>query len=207
MNLQPFAYATAPHRRRHHPAGYRDYRDYKPWLRDECTFRRVYCLEREAWYPDRSASFSVEHVVPRSVAPSRVCDYENLLYACRRCNAAKQDILALDPTEQAFGLHLQVLQDGSIQALTPKGQDLIDLLHLDEDPARQVRRFYLEVLALKAANFEDPEVDRLYLETFGYPADLPDLTRLRPPGGNLRDASERTCHYVLRQQARLDAVY
>jgi hypothetical protein len=84
--------------------------------------------------------------VPRSADPSRTCDYGNLLYACCRSSAAKQDILALDPTREAFGSHLEVLQDGSIHAPTPEGQDLIDLLHLEKDPAPRVRRFYLEVL-------------------------------------------------------------
>ena len=31
----PFAYSPAAHARRHAPAGYKDYREYKPWLRDE----------------------------------------------------------------------------------------------------------------------------------------------------------------------------
>jgi hypothetical protein len=35
----PFAYPSAPHSRRHGPAGYEDYTHYKPWLRDEFTFR------------------------------------------------------------------------------------------------------------------------------------------------------------------------
>ncbi len=67
--------------------------------------------------------------------------------------------------------------------------------------------FYLEILALKIANPESREVDRLFVEAFGYPADLPDLTRLRPPDGNLRDGSELACHFVLRQQGRLGEVY
>jgi hypothetical protein len=69
VNLQPLAYPSVPHRRRHEPRGYQDYREFKPWLRDEFTFRCVYCLEREAWYPDRAASFSVEHVLLGGSAP------------------------------------------------------------------------------------------------------------------------------------------
>jgi hypothetical protein len=60
----PFAYPVTAHERRHSPAGYVDYQNYKPWLRDEFTFRCVYCLERERWYPSGAAAFSVDHVVP-----------------------------------------------------------------------------------------------------------------------------------------------
>jgi hypothetical protein len=67
--LTPFAYPFDPHQRRHGPAGYANYEEYKPWLRDEFTFRCVYCLERELWYPDRADSFSVDHVESQKVAP------------------------------------------------------------------------------------------------------------------------------------------
>jgi hypothetical protein len=44
----PFAYADAPHVRKHGPSGYVRYQSYKDWLRDEFAFRCVYCLERES---------------------------------------------------------------------------------------------------------------------------------------------------------------
>ena|SRR5713101_1667716 len=67
---EPFAYPREPHGRRHGPAGYEDYGHYKPWLRDEFTFRCVYCLERETWYPNRAASFSADHFVPVVLDPT-----------------------------------------------------------------------------------------------------------------------------------------
>jgi len=70
MNLPtPFAYPTTPHARRHGPRGYKNYQDYKPFLRDDFTFRCVYCLERETWYPNRDASFSVDHFEPKVLNP------------------------------------------------------------------------------------------------------------------------------------------
>ena len=45
----PFMYPGQSHVRRHGPAGYADYKRYRPWLRDEFTFRCVYCLKRERW--------------------------------------------------------------------------------------------------------------------------------------------------------------
>jgi hypothetical protein len=51
----PFAYPAVGHMRRHASAGYKDYRDFKPWLRDEFEFRCVYCLQREMWSRVRDA--------------------------------------------------------------------------------------------------------------------------------------------------------
>ncbi len=39
-------------------------------------------------------SFSVEHFHPQAWAAAEVCDYDNLLYTCVRCNAAKRDLTA-----------------------------------------------------------------------------------------------------------------
>jgi hypothetical protein len=62
----PLAYPNAPHVRKHGPKGYNPYKSYDQWLRDEFTFRCVYCLEREIWYPNRGAAFAVEHVLSKS---------------------------------------------------------------------------------------------------------------------------------------------
>src|ERR1700732_4278731 len=97
-SLTPFSHPPVPHARCHGPSGYDPYDGYKPWLRDEFSFRCVYCLERELWYPDRHASFSADHVVPQKDDLSRVCDYTNLVYACTRCNSLKLTARVLDPT-------------------------------------------------------------------------------------------------------------
>jgi hypothetical protein len=57
-----FTYPDAEHVRRHGPQGYIDDEHYKPWLRDEFTFRCQYCRCREVWFPDGDRNFSVEHV-------------------------------------------------------------------------------------------------------------------------------------------------
>jgi hypothetical protein len=44
-----FNYPDPRSGRRHGPVGYASYRSYRPWLRDEFTFRCVYCLKREQW--------------------------------------------------------------------------------------------------------------------------------------------------------------
>ena len=113
----------------------------------------------------------------------------------------------LDPARVAFAEHLRVSEDGSIRALTPAGQNLIDLLHLDSQAALRVRRKVLRVLTLKARYPGDPEVHQEYLDMFGYPEDLPDLTSLRPPSGNQRQQNVNTCYHARRQKGELGDVY
>ena len=50
-----------------------------------------YCLWRERWCADGDQMFSVDHLWPRMTHPERLCDYDNLVYACCQCNAFKQD--------------------------------------------------------------------------------------------------------------------
>ena len=75
----PFRYPTSPHKRQHGPQGYTNYESYKPWLRDEFSFRCVYCLVRERHYPNREAAFGVDHLIPQRVAPELALHYDNLL--------------------------------------------------------------------------------------------------------------------------------
>jgi hypothetical protein len=203
----PFRYSDRPHRRKHGPRGYEDYSSFKPWLRDEFAFRCAYCLEREMWYPDRASSFCVDHIEPRSRKPSLICKYQNLVYSCNRCNSAKQDQRILDPMSVAFASHLNVRQDGSIEGLSTEGRQLIDILGLNETPAIDNRRRYLLLIGLKAEFPDDPTVNRLFIQSFAFPMDLPDLTRLRPPGGNSRTGSEQRGFHELRSLEKLGEVY
>ena len=143
MTPSIFTHPPQLHRRRHGPRGYNPYNGFKDWLRDEFQFRCVYCLEREMWYPDRAASFSVDHVVPQSEDRTLICEYGNLVYACTRCNSGKQEIRLLDPTAAAFGKHIRLGKEGLFVGLTAEVQDIIDLLSLNENPALKVRRWFL----------------------------------------------------------------
>ena len=180
-----FAYPDQAHERRHGPRGYLDDEHYKPWLRDEFAFRCVYCCCREVWFPDGDGSFSVEHVVPTSQAPVGPTGYDTLLYACCQCNAARKAIaLPLDP-ESGLGHHLEVRLDGTIRGRTPAGEELICICRLDRPNLTAFRRLILETLTVlrRKRDVDAVELCRRYL---GYPANLPNLAALRPPGGNSR---------------------
>lgn len=206
MSSSVFAYPEAAHVRRHGPAGYLEYQSFKPWLRDEFTFRCVYCLFRERWYPNGQDSFSVDHVVPQQQAPERICDYENLVYACVRCNSCKQAVLLPDPCATAYASLLRVREeDGVVEGLTPEGARLIDVLLLNRADSVSWRRQWLAALrrVRVAVGGGDPELVRLLLS---YPDDLPDLVALRPPG-NTRPAGLAQSYLALRQRGELPEGY
>lgn len=205
--LVPFSYLPITHQRRHSPIGYVDYPSFKPWLRDEFRFRCVYCLMREVWYPSGHAAFSADHIVPRSHDPALAFQYDNLLYACVRCNSFRRDIPMLDPTAEAIGDHLSVDGEGTVHALTPHGQFIIDVLQLNSDDLIKRRRYCRRILILKEKLPYDSDVEELFVETFGYPADLPDLAALRPPKGNLLAGNVGTSCYALREAGILGSVY
>ena len=206
---KPFDYPIGPHTHRHGPAGYEDYESFKDWLRDEFSFRCAYCLFRERWYPSGYRSFSVEHVIPRSAdkgGPSER-DYGNLLYACSRCNAFRGVEEVLNPIRGSLDKHLEFNPDGSIQGLTDQGRKSIRILKLNDPVYCDHRRRALIILELKRENPDNSTVHDLYVQVFGYPDDLPDLRRLRPPKGNTKPGSEETCYYALRERGELEEVY
>src|SRR5579862_5891320 len=94
--IDPFAYPSAPLSRRHGPQGYADIEGYRPWLRDDFCFRCVYCLLREQWGQVRGGH-AIDHFEPVAKQPDRALEYDNLLYACTACNAAKSDRRVPDP--------------------------------------------------------------------------------------------------------------
>src|SRR5688500_1605948 len=121
----PFAYPPQPHTRRHGPVGYRDYRLCRNWLRDEFSFRCIYCLRRETWATVRM-DWQIDHFVPKSIHPLCALDYDNLVYACSTCNHSKAAHLAPDPCRIAYGTCVEVKDDGEIHPLTDDGIALIE---------------------------------------------------------------------------------
>lgn len=173
----PFAYPTKPHARRHGPKGYSDPASFRPWLRDEFSFRCVYCLLREQWA--RENSFTIDHFLAVALHPDKALDYHNLLYACGTCNFAKADRLLPDPLQVLTSDKVQVAEDGTIHTTDPKASHLIELLGLDSEVSHEFRMLWIGIVALAAKH--DPS---LFKQLMRFPSDLPNLARLRPPGGN-----------------------
>ena len=202
-----FRYPSEAQTRRHGPQGYRDYRSYKPWLRDDFAFRCVYCLWRERWCSDGDASFAADHLLPQTTHPSRARDYGNLVYTCVRCNCLKRDQVApLDPCERALGEHMEVRDDGAIRALTPQGAELIEVCRLSRPKLTQARGLVLSLIRTLQAHPSRKASD-LLRRIQGYPGNLPDLASLRPPGGNTRPGGVATSHAERRRRGALPEVY
>src|SRR5690349_112635 len=128
--MAAFLYPEAPHVRRHGPQGYADYAGYRPWLRDEFAFRCVYCLLREQWGRVRGV-FDIDHFLPITLYPDQEGVYDNLLYGCATCNAAKGSQLVPDPCRVLLRDDVRVEEDGRIVAHAPEARRLIRVLGLD----------------------------------------------------------------------------
>jgi hypothetical protein len=193
-----FTYAPTAHRRRHGPRGYVDYRSFKEWLRDEFRFTCAYCLCRECWFPSPADAFSTDHVIPQSADESRIRDYDNLVYACTRCNARKQNARGLpDPCSTAFGTLLLVNADGTVVSKHRDGLRIIRVLKLDDPGLVEYRNRMLTLFAGSSSG----------TRWFGFPDDLPDLRLLRPPRGNSRQSGVEDSWFVKRERGTLPDIY
>jgi hypothetical protein len=195
-----FDYPEPQERRRHAPAGYGKYESYRPWLRDEFDFRCVYCLKRETW-GQVTSEFELDHFVPQSVNRQLRLDYLNLVYACRRCNAVKGDQTVADPFLLLRGNLVTMLPDGSLRPSDADTQRLIRQLDLNSPRLKSWRVMWTRIVALA----KDRDTG-LFFQLVGFPEDLPNLSKLRPPK-NTRKESLDDCWFARRQRGFLPAAY
>lgn len=173
-----FDYPSQRTERTHGPSGYSTYESYRPWLRDEFTFRCVYCLKREMW-GQVTCEFELDHFEPQSVAPDRELDYFNLIYACSRCNSVKLNQGISDPLKILTSNFVVVLPDGALVSDNLDAKRIIAQIDLDSPKLRSWRVMWMRIVDL--ANERDAN---LYQQLTGFPPDLPDLGRLRPPSNS-----------------------
>ncbi len=197
----PFEYPSLPHPRRHGPQGYADYASYRPWLRDEFSYRCVYCLLREQWSRVRGL-YAIDHFLAVVHHPEKTTDYDNLLYACATCNTAKGDRDVPDPLAVMLNPGVRVAEDGTIHAEDAEAVRLIELLGLDSTESTEFRMLWIGIVALAARYDQD-----LYRRLMGYPDDLPDLRCLQPPGGNSRPDGVEQSALVKRERGALPVTY
>jgi hypothetical protein len=199
--MSAFIYPAAPHVRRHGPAGYADADSYRPWLRDEFAFRCVYCLYREQW-GRLKAGFSLDHFLPVSRHPEHKLRYDNLLYACAACNLSKGASILPDPTQALVNRAAAVHEDGRIEGKTREAARIIRVLGLDGPRETEARLLWIGIMGL--AKRSDPS---LYRRLMGYPKDVPNLSSLRPPGGNTRARGIAASSFALRKDGKLSDTY
>jgi hypothetical protein len=123
--------------------------------------------------------FDIDHFLPITLHPEQERKYDNLLYACTTCNAVKGKHETPDATAVLLSPDVRVTEDGAIHADGREAARLIELLGLNSPQSTEFRLLWIGIVAL--AERYDPS---LYRRLMGFPEDLPDLSRLRPPGGN-----------------------
>ena len=199
-SMEPYVYPPHPHKRRHGPAGYASHKEYRRWLEDDFIFRCVYCLKRMVWAP--TDIWAVDHLVPQEEAPELACQYDNLVLACQFCNTLKSSHRVPDPCIVAYGSCLRMESTGVVTPLNKHGKRLVDTIRLNHHSHVEEREKWIRALHLLAQH--DPvEFERL----MGFPGNLPNLTKLRPPAGNRRPDGVFECYFAKRERGALPKTY
>lgn len=188
--------------RKHGPTGYTDYSSYKDWLRDEFSFRCIYCLIRETWVPNGDGFFTVEHLLPKSSHEADECNYENLFYCCTRCNSNKgiKDF-PYSPCEFDFSKHISIDINGKVKSLSKEGDVIISIFFLEDSQLTNFRETMINALeTLKTENINT------YNKLLRFPEDLPDLKSKRPVG-NTRPDGIRECYFEQKLKGYLPNTY
>ena len=135
-------------------------------------------------------------------APDLECEYDNLVFACQFCNQQKLANRVPDPCQVAYGKCLRVEPDGTVTPLNTQGRRLVNVIRLNHPRFIEERLKTLRVW--KALATHDPiEFQRL----MAFPANLPDLSRLKPPGGNRRPEGILESCLARRNQDDLPKMY
>lgn len=183
-----FLYSEPDRSRRHGPGDYEDIQSFRPWLRDEFSFRCVYCLKRETW-ESPIGGFDIDHVVPRSSDETRALHYSNLVYSCHGCNLRRGKHPIPDPETHLTSLSAYVGLDGLVTGLTPEARDIIDRLLLNSSAMVEYRRQWTRIVGLAIEHDET-----LLFRVMGYPTDIPNLELLQPPSNERPDGIGQSIH-------------
>lgn len=183
--MQPYQYPESPHVHVHGPAGYSAYESYREWLRDEFSFRCVYCLHREKW-GRMTGQWHIDHLLSQEDHPELATNYENLIYSCSGCNLAKGKKSVPNPCECMLHESAEVLENGEIEAKTKDALRTIKILGLDSSDYVEFRSQLIGIYRLREIDFKK------FLEWMGYPTDLPDLTSKRCPTNSRPDGIHKS---------------
>ena len=111
-------------------------------------------------------------------------------------------LLLADPRSALLAEHLIVESDGRISPRSDPARHLVRLLDLNDPMYVTWRMRMIRIVAL--ARIHDPA---LFRDLLGYPDELPDLSRLRPPEGNTRPEGIAESHFARHQRGELPETY
>lgn len=195
-----FQYPPTSHVRRHGPRSYVDHSSFRPWLRDEFSFRCVYCLIREQW-GRVTDEFDLDHFLPLALAPELAHDYDNLLYACHACNLRKGSRELPDPSRVLTAGSVRIYPDGTMVGLTAEVERIVRVLCLNSPAWTRWRRTWIRIIEL--AEEHDSE---LFRQLLSYPDDLPDLTSCRAPENSRPEGLDESA-FARRDRGELSETY
>ena len=133
----------------------------KMYLRNDFRFECAYCGMREQDNVAGEFYFEKDHYVSKESDVEWNTDaYENMVYACRKCNKTKSDkelSLTLDPCKDDIynGEHPQIEKHGeedhyAVRAQTEKGRRFIENLELNSKFYRRMRKEQQEGQKIRA---------------------------------------------------------
>jgi hypothetical protein len=125
-----------------------------------------------------------------------------LVFTCQFCNQQKLLNRVPDPCQVAYGECLCVEADGTVIPLNAHGRRLVSVIRLNHPRFVQERCKTMKLLRVLAKH------DRAaYEQMMAFPADLPDLSTLKPPRGNRRpNGVLESCH-ARRLHGNLPIIY
>ena len=150
-----FLYPDELHTRNTNPfPGRRGYSHYSAALATEFGFRCVYCR-----LPDglSEVRFQTDHWKPQDAFEAEELElahsWENLFYACSRCNRKKgaywrdpgtsEDFIP-NPCQHTMDDHVQLEQGGTVEVRSPAGKAMVDQLELNEPARLHFRSWVIE---------------------------------------------------------------
>jgi hypothetical protein len=136
-----------------------------------------------------------------STANNGTSEYDNLVYSCVTCNLAKKDQSIPDPLTELLADSIKVSTTGDAIGCTVAANCIIDKLRLNHPDLVAYRKILQEVLEMARPN------PSLYTKLVSYPDDLPDLSKLKPPGGNSRPEGIAQSSYERRLRGELPETY
>ena len=143
-------------------------------------FRCVYCLKRETW-GQVTSEFALDHFKPQKYNPDKTLDYNNLVYACQRCNSVKSSKKVPNPFKLLNNDRLFCDEFGNLETDDYEIKKLVVLLDLNSPKMIKWRWQWIQVAALAKHHNEE-----LFHSLMELPTDLPDLSR-RTPASNSRE--------------------
>ena len=160
----------------------------------------MYRLKRETW-GQVTAEFDLAHFEPQSLNLRLRLDYLNLVYACRRCNAVKRAGVVANPFRLLRAALVTTLADGSLMSGDSDTQLLIRQLDLNSPQLKSWPVMWMRIVDLAKGRDR-----RLYFQLVGFPEDLPNLSKRKPPQ-NARQEGLEHCWFARRKRDNLPAWY